>query len=228
MKIDISKISSISEAEYILAAEFSNTESGKHLIFSEQMDYAQLIEKMERFKAKERMFSGDNDGSVNGIAQGKVRDIVGAKIGMSGSQYERAKYIVKHASPQIIGELDREERTVRGTYDELRIEAKSKKPHMPQKVHPPTLAEFEDMRAKKDEFVAKFSDSDHKREMLETELHNTNLQWQCERAGKNGRIAELTAKIKELESLHDDDIARILELEENLRQKAKETPGVTP
>jgi hypothetical protein len=58
--------------------------------------------------------------------KGETRDIVGSKIGMSGKQYSRAKYIAVHATPDIIDELDRGKRTIRRTYDELRAKEKNK------------------------------------------------------------------------------------------------------
>lgn len=78
----------------------------------------------------------------------------------------------------------------------------------------PTADEFSALKADNDKFVGKYAEAEHKRSMLETELHNTNFQWQCEREGKNDRIAELTAKVTELETALTAANNRIKELEE--------------
>jgi chromosome segregation ATPase len=80
--------------------------------------------------------------------------------------------------------------------------------------------QLEAAKAKCDDFVGKFSMADHKREMLKTQLHNTELQWRCEREGKDARITELCAelnaahtRIDELEAELEATNARIKELE---------------
>jgi hypothetical protein len=49
--------------------------------------------------------------------------------------------------------------------------------------------------------------------MLETQLHNNKVQYECEREGKNDRIAALTARVTELETELAAAQARIKELE---------------
>lgn len=44
---------------------------------------------------------------------------------MSGQQYSRAKYVADHAPQKLIDELDRGERTIFGTYEDLRTTKKS-------------------------------------------------------------------------------------------------------
>ncbi|GHU51783.1 hypothetical protein AGMMS49975_06290 [Clostridia bacterium] len=44
---------------------------------------------------------------------------------MGKTSYDRAKYIAANAPEEVIDELDRGERTIRGTYDELRAKEKS-------------------------------------------------------------------------------------------------------
>ncbi|MCL2386553.1 MAG: hypothetical protein FWC89_03280, partial [Defluviitaleaceae bacterium] len=99
---------------------------------SEQVDYGRMLEEIIKAKAQERMLSGkrsDDTDPVNHGAegQGRSRDIVGSKIGMSGMQYDRAKYIAENASSEVIEELDKGERTIRGTYDELKSKEKAAK-----------------------------------------------------------------------------------------------------
>ena len=117
------------DAEAMLRIEISENEQREPFTFSEQVDYGRMLEEIIKAKAQERMLSGkksDDTDPVNHGAegQGRSRDIVGSKIGMSGMQYDRAKYIAENASPEVIEELDKGERTIRGTYDELKNKEK--------------------------------------------------------------------------------------------------------
>ena len=47
----------------------------------------------------------------------KCHNIAGAKIGMSGRQYDRAKHITANTPPEIIEQLDKGECTIYGVYD---------------------------------------------------------------------------------------------------------------
>lgn len=118
-------------AEAVLRIEVSENEQREDFTYSEKMDYARLLEEIEREKAKERMSFGGKGGSDEGVdcsphlEPSKSRDVVGAKIGMSGRQYDRAKYIADNAPEEVIEQLDRGERSIKGTYDELRAQEKT-------------------------------------------------------------------------------------------------------
>ena len=114
------------DAEAALHIEHSENVQREPFTFSEKMDYARLIEQIESAKAKERMIAGKkNIDPVLPGAQGnnRTRDIVGSKVDMSGAQYDRAKFIAENAPPDVIDALDRGERAIRSTYDEMRAAA---------------------------------------------------------------------------------------------------------
>jgi hypothetical protein len=96
------------------------------------MDFARLIEEIEREKAKIRQWAGkkfDNDDlPLHGAEgrKGETREIVAEKIGMGKASYGRAKYIAENAPEEIIEELDKGQRSIRGTYDELRAKDAAK------------------------------------------------------------------------------------------------------
>jgi ParB family chromosome partitioning protein len=118
------------DAEAELRIEFSENEQREPFTFTEKMDFARMLEEVEKAKAQERMLSGkrvdDSDPVTHGTqGQGKSRDAIGEKIGMSGSSYSRAKYIAENASGEIIDELDKGQRSIRGTYDEMRAKEKA-------------------------------------------------------------------------------------------------------
>lgn len=125
-EIDVAVLSP-KDAEATLRIEYSENEQRENFTFSEKMDYARLIEEIEQAKAKERMLSGKNPSQADpplvraeGKKERETRTIVGRKIGMSGHQYDRAKFVAENAPDEVINELDRGERTIYGTYKELR------------------------------------------------------------------------------------------------------------
>ena len=110
------------DAEQALRIEFAENEQRKQFTFSETMDYARLIEEIEEVKSLERKSAGGKGGlnedrdNCPYLGKGRTRDAVGEKFGMSGKQYERAKYIVKNAEPKVIEQLDKGEKTLWGAY----------------------------------------------------------------------------------------------------------------
>ena len=125
------KVVAPADAEAALNIEISENEQREDFTYSEKMDYAQVLEEIEQAKALERKSIGGKGGFDEDVShgthleQGRCRDIVGAKIGMSGSSYNRAKYIAENAPPEVIDLLDKGERSIRGVYDELRKKDKA-------------------------------------------------------------------------------------------------------
>ncbi|MCL2342467.1 MAG: ParB N-terminal domain-containing protein [Firmicutes bacterium] len=128
-EIDVNAVAP-ADAEAALHIEYSENEQREPFTFSEKMDYAQLIEEIEQAKAKERMSLGGMGGIDQGVDCGppldknKRRDIIGKKIGMSGRQYDRSKFVAENAPQDVIDALDRGETTIRSTYNELRTGVK--------------------------------------------------------------------------------------------------------
>jgi len=131
-----------SDAEAILMIEISENEQREEFTFSEKMDFARILEEVEREKAKARLSAGQsNGGKVAGNgrvkescsmplgaesnSKGSTRDKVAEKIGMGKTNYDRAKYIADNASEEIIDELDKGERSIRGTFDEMKAKEKA-------------------------------------------------------------------------------------------------------
>lgn len=131
-EIDINVVSP-TDAESAILIEISENEQREDFTFSEKMDFANILEEIEREKSKERMSLGGKGGINQEGKDGRPtleikqsRDAVGEKIDMSGRQYDRAKYIVENAPEEVIEELDKGERSISGTYEELRAKEKSK------------------------------------------------------------------------------------------------------
>ncbi|KAG2864364.1 hypothetical protein PC115_g25561, partial [Phytophthora cactorum] len=95
----------ISDFEHQLRLEISENEHRKEFTFLERVEWAKRLEDVERIKAKERMAAGKEN--VPEQPAGQVRDIVADQAGFgSGRTYDKAKYIMENATPEIIQQLD--------------------------------------------------------------------------------------------------------------------------
>lgn len=98
------RIMEISDVEHQLRLEISENEHRKEFTFSERVEWARRLEEVERMKAKERMAGKEN---LPDQPSGQVRDIVADQAGFgSGKQYDKAKFIMENATPEIIQQLD--------------------------------------------------------------------------------------------------------------------------
>ncbi|MET3828595.1 ParB family chromosome partitioning protein [Paenibacillus sp. DS2363] len=101
----IVRVMEISDFEHQLRLEISENEHRKEFTFSERVEWAKRLEEVERIKAKERMAGGKEN--VPEQPAGQVRDIVADQAGFgSGRTYDKAKFIMENATPEIIQQLD--------------------------------------------------------------------------------------------------------------------------
>lgn len=122
------RVLSVEDAEHKLKLEISENEERKGFTYSERMDYAQQLERIEAKKARERkavkkqhMDRGPH------VKKGNTRDIVGEASGFgSGRTYARAKYIYENADDETIKEIDEGKKSIRKVHDELRAKEKKK------------------------------------------------------------------------------------------------------
>ncbi|MGE6578967.1 ParB N-terminal domain-containing protein [Paenibacillus xylanexedens] len=99
------RVMEISDFEHQLRLEISENEHRKEFTFSERVEWGKRLEDVERIKAKERMAAGKEN--VPEQSAGQVRDIVADQAGFgSGRTYDKAKYIMENATPEIIQQLD--------------------------------------------------------------------------------------------------------------------------
>ncbi|MCH8657706.1 ParB N-terminal domain-containing protein [Staphylococcus lugdunensis] len=123
------RVMSVEDQEHQLKIEISENEERKEFTYSEKMDYAKQLERIEAKKAKDRM-AVKKQGKVLGpdLKKGKqTRDIVGKASGFgSGRTYDRAKYIYENADEKTIKEVDEGKKSIRKAHDELRAKEKVK------------------------------------------------------------------------------------------------------
>jgi hypothetical protein len=209
------KVFPISDADSSIAIEYSENEQREPLTFSEKMDYAKLIEEVEMEKAKERQSMGGK-GRVSNNETGAIRDKIGAKIGMSGRQYARAKYIVENAPQKIIDELDNNERTVTGTYNELCAKEKYKnKFRHNEQFESPTPILTPPPRTKEVEFIPIYNKSDY----ISPEAEIKELQNQIKKERIRAAIAESKlvreTELRKNEAKHYNTIIEMLKKQLN-------------
>ncbi len=203
-------------AEEALKIEYSENEQRESFTYSEKMDYARLIAEIEKAKAKERMLAGEKTADPvvhgpQGTPTGRSRDIIGKKIGMSGRQYERAKYVADRASPEIIDEIDCGKRSIRSTYDKfLSDDKKTKNANIPISA-PETVREKPGLQ-----------ESDLERAIhAERELDAMKYRQHNEIFHRDSIIENLKKRVAELESELEAANARIKELEEYSNEETK-------
>lgn len=130
-KIEV-RVMSVEDQEHQLKIEISENEERKEFTYSEKMDYAKQLERIEAKKAKDRQTSKlkqhKNTVTDQGPERkGETRDIVGKASGFgSGRTYARAKYIYENADEETIKEVDEGKKSIRKAHDELRAKEKVK------------------------------------------------------------------------------------------------------
>lgn len=122
------RVMSVEDYEHQLKIEISENEERKEFTYSERMDYAQQLERIEEKKSKDRM-AVKKQGMDRGpqVKKGTTRDIVGEASGFgSGRTYARAKYVYENADDETIKEVDEGKKSIRKAHDDLREQKKQK------------------------------------------------------------------------------------------------------
>lgn len=107
------------DEETQLLIEIKENESRESFTFSERMDYARRLERIEREKAVQRMSEGGK--GVQNFAHVKTREVVAEQVGFgSGEQYRKAKYVEANATDEVIEKLDMGEMSVHAAWKETK------------------------------------------------------------------------------------------------------------
>ncbi|MDN9010006.1 ParB N-terminal domain-containing protein [Brevibacillus laterosporus] len=118
------RVMTVRDYEHQLRMEISENENRKEFTFSERVDWARRLERVERVKSEQREKAGKKIDPTESLPEGKkgeTRDIVANVSGFgSGKQYEKAKYIADNADPEIIAQLDDDEISIHRAYTETK------------------------------------------------------------------------------------------------------------
>lgn len=111
----------VRDYEHQLRMEISENENRKEFTFSERVDWARRLERIEKEKARERMEAGKAIDPSENFRKGRATGIVASDAGFgSDRQYEKAKYIADHAAPEIIAQLDADKISIHRAYQETK------------------------------------------------------------------------------------------------------------
>lgn len=122
------------DAEAALNIEYSENEQREDFTISERLDYARLIEEIEKAKAKDRqlLVLKQNQTTVMDHGpqreSGSMRDTVAEKVGLgSGRTYDRVKYIAKHGGNEVLEQIDNKKISIRAAYEKIKSDKQSGK-----------------------------------------------------------------------------------------------------
>lgn len=85
------------DAEHELRIEITENELRKEFTWTERLEYARRLERIESINAKERMLVGKAINPVADLPHGRTRDIVAAQLGTSATQLRKAQAIADNA-----------------------------------------------------------------------------------------------------------------------------------
>ena len=132
------------DAEAALRIEYSENEQREPFTLAEKVEYAALIEEIEKAKAKERMSQGGKGGVDKGCAparnltRNRTDAIASDKVGMKETSYRYARYVAEKA-PEMLERIDNGEIPLRAAYNELRAAEKAPAPPAPLPPAPPAV-----------------------------------------------------------------------------------------
>ncbi|MFS1518530.1 ParB N-terminal domain-containing protein [Bacillus sp. SCS-151] len=120
------RVMSVKDYEHQLKLEISENENRKEFTFSERVDWARRLERIEKENAKKRQATSSGGCSPQLMenfphAAGATRDIVAEVSGFgSGKQFEKAKYVSENADLDTIQKIDDGEISIHKAYTELK------------------------------------------------------------------------------------------------------------
>jgi ParB family chromosome partitioning protein len=110
------RVMSVKDSEHQLQIEISENENRKDFTFSERVDWAKRLERVESIKAKERMGQGTQNSA--GL---ETRQVVADKSGFgSHDTLSKAKFIADNASEEIIKQLNDEKISINKAYQQTK------------------------------------------------------------------------------------------------------------
>ncbi len=130
MEIEVN-IATVLDREEQLLCEIAENEKRKEFTPSERVAYGEELEQIEKLKANERKKATQFGNTVvvdrPSPEKGKTDEIVGKKVGMSGSSYKRAKKVVESGNEEVIEQMDSGKIGIQTAYDKIN---KPKKPRI--------------------------------------------------------------------------------------------------
>ena len=118
------KIMSIRDAEHKLKLEIAENEQRKEFTFSERIEWARKLERIERVKAEERKKAGVSLNLTQNSSEGhknETRQIVAEQVGFgSHDTLRKAQFIADNADQELIEKLNQELISINKAYNDLK------------------------------------------------------------------------------------------------------------
>ena len=221
------RVMSVEDYEHQLKIEISENEERKEFTYSEKMDYAKQLERIEAKKARDRKHANLKNSKPLDKAQGptrekgETREIVGKASGFgSGRTYARAKYVYENADDEIIREVDEGKKSIRKAHDDLREINKQKEVTKVEASVKETEAPKQKQRDRREEINARADAlTDEEKKLMEAEGNavsiislSDNLLHLLE------GITDLELTMNFLNSQNTEDLAKIVKLSKGLNK----------
>lgn len=182
------------DLEEIIRGEIAENQMRKDFTPSEAVAIGKALEERERARAQERQQATHFGGAGNlPTPQGNTRDLVGAALGMSGRNYEKAKAVVKAAEEDsslapLVEQMD--EQSVDSAYKQLREVKPVPYPAVRNRTASAVAERYDTIRQmaadrhRSYDIAARVGMSDERVRQL---LHQWGIETVEDRIGKNGR-----------------------------------------
>lgn len=119
------RVMTVKDFEQQLRMEIDENENRKDFTFSERLDWARRLERVEREKARERMEAGKAVDPSQISDKGRADDVVAIDSGFgSRDTFRKAKFIGENADAETIAKLDAEKISIHKAWTETKAKLK--------------------------------------------------------------------------------------------------------
>ena len=187
----------LKDAEEAILIEISENTQRHNFTPDEKAKYGRLLEAIEVEKAKERIMAGKKNADPwHCSAGGRVREIVGGRLGMSGFQYDRTVYVADHAAQEDKDAITRKEKSVYSVYNELkRVEKPKAAP----------LSSTTPSQFTIDDALTKAAKAENENSALKRQLANEKSKREVLNDEFNSRLSLVERKQAEIQELLDEN-----------------------
>lgn len=232
---------SIEDAEQALRIEYSENVERKDFTFSERMELAEKIEDVEKEKAKQRQGTRTDLTSDTNVSKVRTDEEVAEKTGLgSREKLRKAKFITENADEELIKQLDEEQISIHGAYQELKKEKEEIERRKNQlearaerigEMYEKEKREKEELERKEPEVIEKeVIPDDYKKTKQKYRNMKRELQKrEDEIKNKESEIEKMQNKMKRLEEsaeLNKSQTEEYKELKKNIRQLKEDKSSI--
>ena len=207
------RVMTVRDAEHQLKLEINENENRKDFTFTEKMEWARRLERIEKAKAEERMKTGKELNPSQNSDKGRTDEIVAKESGFgSRDTYRKAKFIAENGDEELISKLDAGEISIHKAYTEIKErlkqeeEARKRAEQQVQKLR--EQMEYAKGKVEVKEVVKEVVPPEIKRKLEEAQRRVAELERQLkEQENDIKRVEKIREEIERL-SLQRDDLRR--------------------